>query len=331
MRALKFKNTKTDPRWSSLAFHETWPNGFGYETDRHYLYMCGGAADFFQLTTGTATLAQGKADGVVLRQWLEEQFGAEQFAEMQRDVGTVVAGAWRPGLYYQDETLKALGGSEAELRSAEQALRLLVERLDELLLYVEPSANGLASYSHKSRELLILACTEVENQLKQYLVLAAYQSQGNLTTADYVKLAPLLRLREYVVRLRTYHGLDPLAPFRDWDAARPTQSLAWYEAYNNTKHDRARYFSVATLANSLSAVAANVVLFCARWGPYFLTEGGGTVSSLINQIIKIELVDPDVTSFYLPKVVLPDDARTDFMVFDRRSHVAPWETLPLTL
>ncbi len=69
---------------------------------------------------------------------------------MQLEVGNVIAAVWRPGLYYQSETLQALGGSETDVRSTEQALRMLVERLDELLLYVEPSANGLASYSHKN-------------------------------------------------------------------------------------------------------------------------------------------------------------------------------------
>jgi hypothetical protein len=53
--------------------------------------------------------------------------------------------------------------------------------------------------------------------------------------------------------------------------------------------------------------------------------------SLVNQLFEIELSDPDVTSFYVPKVVLPPDARQDFMVFDRRRHVAEWITLPFAL
>lgn len=186
--------------------------------------------------------------------------------ETQLEVGRVVAGVWRPGLYYQNQTLQALGGSEVSLRSAEQALRLLVERLDEMLLYIEPSAHGLAAYSHKTRELLILACTEVENQLKQYLRLAAYEKEDDLSMADYVRLEPKLYLREFALTLRPYEGLGPLTAFRGWDAARPTRSLRWYDAYNKTKHDRTRHFEEATLANCLSAVAANVVLFCARVG-----------------------------------------------------------------
>ena len=220
---------------------------------------------------------------------------------MQLEVGNVIAAVWRPGLYYQSETLQALGGSETDVRSTEQALRMLVERLDELLLYVEPSANGLASYSHKTRELLILACTEAENQMKRYLTLANCPREGGLNTRDYVRLAPKLYLSEYVIALKPYQDVESLKPFRGWEAARPTQSLPWYDAYNKTKHDRTSHFSEATLANCLAAVAANVVLFCTRWSPFFLIDGSGPLSSLVNQLFRIELRDPDVTSFYVPK------------------------------
>jgi hypothetical protein len=168
MRALAYRNTRTDPRWSREPLHESLPRGYGYEHDAHYVHVGGQAAGLWTFDHGDAgTIAEGKGAGKELRRWVQQTFGAEDIVEMRLEVGNVTAGVWRPGLFYQDETLQALGGSEVELRAAEQALRLLVERLDELLLYIEPSANGLASFSHKARELLILSCTEVENQLKQ--------------------------------------------------------------------------------------------------------------------------------------------------------------------
>jgi len=97
--------------------------------------------------------------------------------------------------------------------------------------------------------------------------------------------------------LRPYEGIDQLTAFRGWDAARPTRSLPWYDADNKTKHDRTRHFEEAMLATCLSAVATHVVLFCARWGPFFLLDGQGPLSSLVNQLFKIELNDPNVTSF----------------------------------
>jgi hypothetical protein len=332
MRALTYRNTRTDPRWSREPLHEVIPRGYGYEHDVHYVHVGGHTSGLWTFDHGDAgTIADGKGQGGELRRWVEETFGAEDVTEMQLEVGNVISGVWRPGLYYQDQTLQALGGSEEALRSAEQALRLLVERLDELLLYIEPSANGLASYSHKTRELLILACTEVENQLKQYLRLAGYEKEEDLSMNDYVKLEPRLYLREFVLALRPYEGINPLAPFRGWDATRPTRSLSWYDACNKTKHDRSRHFEEATLTNCLSAVAANIVLFCARWGPFFLLHGSGPLSSLVNQLFRIELNDPDVTSFYVPLLTLPPVYGQGFIYFDRTRLVAPWTALPLTL
>jgi hypothetical protein len=207
-----------------------------------------------------------------------------------------------------------------------------VGRLDELLTYIEPSPNGLGSHSHKTRELLILACTEVENQWKRYLALASYVGGGrDFTTADYVRLAPKLYLKEFVIAVRPYDHLDPLQPFRDWDAAMPTRSIPWYDAYNKTKHDRANHFADATLAHCLSAVAANIVLFCSRWGPFFLLDGSGPLSSLVNQLFRIELSDPDVKSFYVQNLKFPPNIRQDLMLFDRREYVVPWNRTGLAI
>ena len=38
----------------------------------------------------------------------------------------------------------------------------------EIFEYIEADINGLKFYIHKTRELLILACTEVENQWQHY-------------------------------------------------------------------------------------------------------------------------------------------------------------------
>ncbi len=332
MRPFTYRNTKTDPRWSREPFHRIRSRGYAYENATHYVHFGGHANGLWTFDHGNAgTLAQGNGGEGGLRHWAEETFGAEDVVQMQLEVGHVVTGVWRPGLYYQNQTLQALGGSEVELRSAEQALRLLVERLDEMLLYVEPSAHGLAAFSHKTRELLILASTEVENQLKQYLRLAAYEKQDDLSMADYVKLEPRLYVREFMLTLRPYEGVERLTPFRGWDAARPTRSLPWYDAYNKTKHDRTKHFEEATLANCLSAVAANVILFCARWGPFFLIDGQGPLSSQVNQLFRIELNEPDVTSFYVPLVEFPGDTRRDFFWFEGDRYAVPWKALPLTM
>jgi hypothetical protein len=76
-----------------------------------------------------------------------------------------------------------------------------------------------------------------------------------------------MRLAEWEVRLRDYPGVPALAPFAGWVAARPTDSLSWYDAYNATKHDRESQFARATLDAAVRSVAALFVLQCAQWGP----------------------------------------------------------------
>lgn len=219
-----YRATLTDPGLSDRPLHEWSPRGCAYEHDTHFIHAYGDYTGLLHFTDGLATVSEAKAGD--LQHWISDHFGAEDIVEMDQDVGTVVEGVWRPGLYYLQETREALGGSDADLRSDESTLRILVERLDELLLYIEPSPSGLGSHSHRTRELLILACTEVENQWKRYLDLANYVGRGrNLTTADYVKLAPKLYLGEFAINLRPYEALEPLRPFQNWDAAAPTQSI----------------------------------------------------------------------------------------------------------
>jgi hypothetical protein len=98
------------------------------------------------------------------------------------------------------------------VRLAEQALLLLIQRLNELLLFVEPDVATLSTFSHKARELLLLACTECENYWQDYLRDAnALPLNGRLfTTNDYVKLLGPLHLAEFEILM---HGIALSPPF----------------------------------------------------------------------------------------------------------------------
>jgi hypothetical protein len=258
-------------------------------------------------------------------------FGADDIRDSIHAVGSVVEGVWRPALYYQADVLRAVGSSETERRAAEQQLRLLVERFDELLLYIEPNRSGLKAYSHKTRELLILACAEVENSWKHYMRLAgATPTRGSdFSTKDYVRLASPLFLADYRVSLRPYGEVDSLRPFLGWDANAPTRSLPWYDAYNKTKHDRTHHFGEATLQNCLSAVAANLVMYCVRFSPSSLFTSAGTLGGLVNHLFEIELVDCDPTTFYIPLLVPPSNLRPDLVCLESKNWVQEWSRLPL--
>jgi hypothetical protein len=253
--------------------------------------------------------------------------------EANCDVGHTVHGVWRPGLYFSDEVLQGLSATTIDLRLAEQALLLLIQRLDELLHFVEPSPGTLQTHSHKARELLILACTEVEGTWKAYLRIAGASppAKGDFTTNDYVKLLGQLHLSEYQVSLPRYADIPPIRPFHSWSAAQPTKSLLWYDAYNKTKHDRSSHFIEATLRNCLQAVAANLVLFSVRFGPFHLFHGGGTLAAFFNQLFTIELKDCSPSSFYAPKLDLPANQRADLICFGSQELVEPRIVDPLKL
>lgn len=320
MQPLVYRVTKhTIPGW--IPFHDKEPRGIAYETDSHFVHIFGTDRGLWVISTGL-TVTQAKSGP--LRQWVEQTFGAVDIETATGEVGHTVEGVWRPGLYFQDETLQGLGATGGDLRLAEQSLLLLIQRLDELLHFVEPARGALRTYSHKARELLILACTEAENYWKAYLRMAGVlPTKGDFGTKDYVRLLGPLHLADYVISLPRYADIDPIRPFGSWSSAQPTKSLPWYDAYNKTKHDRTSHFSEANVWNCLQAVAAIISLFSVRFGPLRLFHGAGTLAAFVNQLFAIELKDCSPRTFYAPKLALPANQRTDLICYGAQEQVQP--------
>lgn len=329
--AIVYRNTRTTiPGWVN-TLHIMQPRGMAYESDTHFVHYYGNDQGCWVISSGlTATMAK---EGT-LEQWVIDKFGAEDIQQCLPHIGNTVAGVWRPGLYRLDECMISLRFTVNELRSAEQSLRILIERLDELLLlYIEPSQNGLNSYSHKLRELLILACTEIENLWNSYMQLSdTVPINGKqYTTKDYVKLLSPLHLSDYKTTLKPYSNVDPIRPFASWNSNNPTQSLIWYDAYNQTKHNRNDHFSKANLSNCLSAISANVILHCVRYSPFPLLSGNGTLTALVNQLFSIDLSDCSPTSFYTPGLSLPPSTRGDFACYESSDFASAWTSLDLQI
>lgn len=324
MKAYTYINRKTNiPNWESTT-HISQVFGYGYETDTHFVHFYG-KESFYIISAGLTVI---EAKNGTFREWAIKRFGASEIQEMDMEIGHTIEAVWRPSLFYRNDTQNGLRIDSIEQRSQEQALRILVEKLDEILLFIEPSKNGLESYSHKIRELLILSCTEVENQWRSLLIKANCipMNKREFTTQDYVKLSPRTFLSEYQVGLKNYNTFPPSKPFEDWDSSNPTKSLAWYDAYNKTKHDRDKNFSFARLQYAIDAVAANIVLYCTRFSPLMLINDTNTLSGLIKQIFDIKMVNSNRKSFYIPKLTIPTNTRTDCFVYDsyREKHNNDW-------
>ena len=317
MRGLTYRNTKTTlPGWVNTV-HIEQSRGYAYETSTHFVHFYGRNTGLYTISIGLTALE--KKTGT-LEDWVIKTFGAEDIVELQNEVGHSIQGVWRPSLYYYADTYQALGVNETEMRLSENSLRLLVQKLDELFLYIEPSASSLKTYSHKTRELLILACTEVENFWQYNMKRSAHNplNKRNYTTKDYVLLVSKLHLSSYCFKLRSYADIPVIVPFENWTGLAPTVSLDWYDAYNKTKHDREKHFSDATLDNCIKAVVANLVLHVVRYSPHPMFEQTNSFSTLINQHFAAELILVDPSSFYIPLIDIPTGTREDLFVLNSR-------------
>jgi hypothetical protein len=115
-------------------------------------------------------------------------------------------------------------------------LHAFIEELDQICRVIHPEGNNLRTYGHATRNLLILACSEVEAHWKNILEANFYKSKthdGRLNTKDYVKLLSAMRLDQYVVNLNYYPWLPTVAPFDGWTNTCATKSIPWYDAYNH--------------------------------------------------------------------------------------------------
>ena len=152
-----------------------------------------------------------------------------------------------------------------ELAVARSQLNVLWRQLDRVCQTVHPIAKNFDTFGHDIRNLLILACTEVEAQWRAVLRANGYDRE-RLTTSDYVLLRDVLALETFSVRFPNFPWLDPIAPFRNWGTSNPTKTLEWYDAYNAAKHSREIEFERASLRHVFEAVAANVVMVAAQFG-----------------------------------------------------------------
>lgn len=145
----------------------------------------------------------------------------------------------------------------------------LTARVIEAAEYIEPTSDTISTYSIALREILILQCTEIETVLQRLLIEHGLSpAGGNWNTSDYVKTVDALHLKEYEVHFPTFPKLTHgFSPFYDWDPAKATQSLIFYDAYNKAKHNREDGLEYATFCNVLLSYAALIIVAYATCGP----------------------------------------------------------------
>jgi len=223
---------------------------------------------------------------------LKECFESNIYKKEIIEIGVKIKHVWKP--FMVGDMGRELDFDVYELCRAKRNLSVLIQKFQEVLLYVEPAINCLDTYSHKLRELLILACTEFECALKNYNL------GNNERTIDYVKILELTNLRKYKIELAGYSEKFISRPFEKWDVTGPTKTLAWYDAYTQIKHNGLNAFNLATLRNCIEAVAANIIMFSIRYSPHCLYNESDVCSSLIRNTFALQIENTDEKDWYIP-------------------------------
>ena len=122
---------------------------------------------------------------------------------------------------------------------------------------------------------------EVEANCKAILSENGYRRSGNWKMEDYRKVEKTHLLSGYEVLVPNWSGKHSVrTPFAAWGSG---ESLAWYKAYNESKHDRHGQFAKANFDHLLNACSGLLVLLSAQFGtndfssidPFLSVEGRG--------------------------------------------------------
>jgi hypothetical protein len=297
-----YPNAKTGTGFT-LDTHFPDREGIAFEYDGVY-YACG-------LYNARNHIHFSKDISITLKDWVTHTFGSTTLTELPIMPGTYYKRMWRPnvGMARPLETASTQARTQASV-----SLQILLDKVENLFLTIEPSMENFSAYGHTIREILLLACMEFESSCKAILKENGYANSGNTSTNDYVKLYEPLILDSYELSLQSYPDIPSFYPFKDWDVLRPTQSLPWYNAYNSTKHDREQFLHLATLQNCITAVGACIILFEAQFGsqrPRHWFQSGGIFNKIRNIFYITNHFENYSDKVYIPKLELQHDGREE--------------------
>lgn len=144
-----------------------------------------------------------------------------------------------------------------------RAFEVLQKDFLELLDYIEPADQNLLCYSHRTHELLMRSCIEIEANFK-----AIFRDNGFKPKKPDIKTFKRIevshRLSAYKVKLPTWHGeVSERQPFASW--AEENEPLRWYQAYNCAKHDRHERFQEANFGSVVDAMCGLAALWAAQF------------------------------------------------------------------
>lgn len=174
-----------------------------------------------------------------------------------------------------------------------RAFYLIESDLKKLFEYVEPSNESIATFSYRIHELLMRTCIEIEANFKAILAENTYTPKKDsyknpiLNIGVYKKVDVSHHLSSYQVSLPIWNGGPKLfEPFKSW--AVPKARLSWYQAYNESKHDRHESFKKANFGTLVEAIAGLLVLLSSQFGKQNFSTGGTLLSVNVDEYHEME-------------------------------------------
>ena len=143
-------------------------------------------------------------------------------------------------------------------------LEIILDDMAEVFKVVAPHYEQLNVYGHAIRNIIILACTELDARMQNILANNGVNpNRKYFEMKDYFKLKDPLKLDEYELSFYRYGDLRTFSPFSAWDN---DKQLDWYKAYNHIKHNREKNFSEANLLNAINAIMAYAIILITQYG-----------------------------------------------------------------
>ena len=135
--------------------------------------------------------------------------------------------------------------------------RMLEGKFRETTNYVEIDTSNFPTYSNEYAMLLQSIGAELDNVFKVYCGFNPMDRKNITDYANYILTEyPAIVSDEIGVR-----GTDvKIIPYQGWTATAAAQSLVWWQAFDNVKHNRNGYFVEANQGNVLKTLAALYIL-----------------------------------------------------------------------
>jgi len=162
--------------------------------------------------------------------------------------------------YYKDLPINCFQDYSNQLRQ----LEIILDDIAEVFKVIAPNCNQFGVYGHAIRNIIILACTELDARMQNILANNGVCPDGKyFEMRDYYKLKEPLKLDEYELSFYRYGDLGTFSPFSTW---RNDEQLYWYQAYNHIKHNREKHFAEAKLFNAINAIMAYAIILIVQYG-----------------------------------------------------------------